>query len=78
MKTLSKKADQEWMNPIKECRTSRLSDRQWCEEYDIQAASTTRYEDCVQTPAGLNSYPRAAYSIVSYPSVCHAAEKMWG
>lgn len=35
----TRRTNEEWMNLIQECRTSGLTDRQWCMEHNIQPSS---------------------------------------
>lgn len=39
MKRHQRRTDQEWMSLINECRTSGLSDKQWCEEHHIHPSN---------------------------------------
>lgn len=36
MKRHPRRSDEEWLNIIKECRTSGLCDKAWCEDHGIQ------------------------------------------
>lgn len=34
-----RRTDQEWLNLIQECRTSGLTDKEWCEQHHIQCSN---------------------------------------
>ena len=38
-KKRTRRTNEEWMNLIHECRTSGLTDRQWCLEHNIQPSN---------------------------------------
>lgn len=73
-----RRSDQEWIQLIQECRTSGLTDKEWCEQHKIQPSKFYYHIRRLRAKAcSLPDNPRAAihetHEIVNVASLCLSA-----
>lgn len=45
-----RRSDQEWLELIQQCRSSGLTDKQWCEQHNIHWSIEVFFKVCKRTP----------------------------